>query len=88
LSPARPSSSSFRNISTPVTTDGLASADIYTATRSSPSVPFEAIQRVPALSSPSTDWPAWLSPTGCELYYINRSADDRAELYVARRSPR
>ncbi len=47
--------------------------DIFTATRDAASEPFSPRVRVPELSTPATnDWPVWLSPDGCSLYYIHR----------------
>jgi hypothetical protein len=40
---------------------------------------------VTAISTPDQiDYPVWLSPDGCELYYISKLAD-LGSLYVARR---
>lgn len=62
----------------------LAQLDIYTATRDSRSEPFRTPVRIAAASTAGIDWPVWISPDGCELYYINK-ANNVATLYVARR---
>lgn len=55
--------------------------DIYHATRTSTSAPFGNVTRMTALSTGGTDWPVWLSPSGCTLYYINKEPfDGRARL--------
>lgn len=61
--------------------------DLYTATRDSPTASFGAPRRLTQLSAANTDWPAWISPSGCELYYLNRdeAAPNHPKLYVARR---
>jgi Tol biopolymer transport system component len=59
--------------------------DIYTATRSDPSQAFSMPVQVPAVSQDGgNDWPVWLSPDGCDLYYINKTAGV-STLYVSRR---
>lgn len=66
------------------------SLDIYTAIRTNRNDPFGAVHRVAALSTPSPgiDWPLWLSPDLCTLYYINKTDDTTmatASLYVTSR---
>jgi hypothetical protein len=59
--------------------------DIYTATREDASQPFSPPVRVPELSQDGgNDWPVWLSPDGCDLYYINKTATV-STLYVTQR---
>lgn len=59
--------------------------DIYTATRADASQAFSMPVRVPALSEDGgNDWPVWLSPDGCDLYYINKTASV-STLYVTHR---
>ncbi len=60
--------------------------DIYVATRASTDLPFDEPQRIPELSSDGIDWPLWISPDGCDLYYINKTTSPlRATMYVTRR---
>ena len=66
------------------------SHDIFTATRDRASAPFGAPTKIEALSTPSPgiDWPLWLSPDRCKLYYINKDSDDdgaTARLFVTSR---
>lgn len=64
--------------------DGLA-LDIFTASRTSTAEPFGAASEIVALSDRETiDWPLWISPERCDLYYINKR-DDQATLFVSRR---
>ena len=58
--------------------------DIYRAERTSPSAPFDTPARVASASSAGIDWPVWISPDNCELYYINK-VNGVATLYVTRR---
>jgi hypothetical protein len=58
--------------------------DIFTATRTLATDTFSPPVKVEALSTSGIDWPLWLSPDGCELYYINKS-NNVATMYVARR---
>lgn len=61
--------------------------DIYTATRDAPGASFKTPTRVMDLSvDASFDWPLWLSPDRCTLYYINKDAQtELAVLYVTSR---
>ena len=58
--------------------------DLFTATRASTGDAFGTPVRVANLSSSGNDWPVWITPDGCELYYISRSGTV-ATLYVAKR---
>lgn len=63
--------------------------DIYTGFRTNKNDPF-AIRKLDALSTPSPgiDWPLWLSPDLCTLYYINKDSNEptaTARLYVTSR---
>lgn len=58
--------------------------DIYTATRDRPDEPFGPPALVQSLTTPDIDWPLWLSPDACELYYINKTVPV-ATLYRSRR---
>jgi Tol biopolymer transport system component len=59
--------------------------DIYAATRDDPSQPFSMPVPLPAVSQPAgNDWPVWLSPDGCDLYYISK-VSGVSTLYVAQR---
>jgi hypothetical protein len=57
--------------------------DIFVATRSSTTQPFSAPTRVETLSTVGIDWPLWLSPDGCDLYYINKAT--AATMFVTHR---
>lgn len=64
--------------------------DIYTARREKASDPFSDLERLSLLSTraPGIDWPLWLSPDRCTLYYINKESDlptARADLMVSSR---
>jgi len=59
--------------------------DIFGATRALASGPFVTPVKLAALSTlDGSDWPVWLSPDGCDLYYINKVANF-ATLKVAHR---
>lgn len=65
--------------------DGL-DLDIYAATRRTTGDVWSAVTRIDALSTAGTiDWPLWLSPDGCKLYYINKPhvTNGIATLYYA-----
>ena len=62
----------------------VASFDIYPATRADAAAPFDAPIKVDALSTNGIDYPVWIAPDGCELYYINK-ANNVATLFVAKR---
>jgi hypothetical protein len=60
--------------------------EIFTATRTAVTEPFEEPTRVDAVSSTGIDWPLWISPDACDLYYINKTTNpDLATLSVAHR---
>ncbi len=70
--------------------DSPGSHDIFTAIRTNKNDPFGAVTRLDALSTPSPgiDWPLWLSPDLCTLYYINKDSDEdtaTARLFVTSR---
>jgi hypothetical protein len=59
--------------------------DIFVASRDATTGPFGTPRKLPALSTTNgTDWPVWISPDRCDLYYINK-VDNFATLYVAHR---
>mgnify|MGYP005852872777 CR=1 FL=1 len=58
--------------------------DLWAAKRSSPDQPFGAPVRLPALSGSDNDYPTWISPDACELYFIKKTGQV-AQAYVARR---
>jgi len=63
----------------------LGGLDIFTASRDASTGAFRTPVKVPALSPTNgIDWPVWLSPDRCDLYYINKVADV-ATLYVTHR---
>lgn len=62
-----------------------AALDLFVATRSMTNLPFDVPVKLPALSTvDGIDWPVWLSPDRCDLYYINK-VNDFATLRVAHR---
>jgi len=66
--------------------DGL-NLDIFTATRATSSDPFGVPTALAALSGPTIDWPLWVSPDNCTLYYINKEhvTNGVATVYVSTR---
>ena len=63
----------------------LRGLDIFTASRDTSTGAFGPPAKLPALSTTNgIDWPVWLSPDRCDLYYINKVADV-ATLYVTHR---
>ncbi len=66
-------------------TSSFDALDIYTATRATKTDAFGDIQLVSSLSTPFTDYPLWISPNGCDLYYINKDGAQVATLYAAHR---
>jgi Tol biopolymer transport system component len=65
------------------------SYDIYKAIRTSRSDGF-GVSRLAALSTdpPGVDWPLWLSPDLCTLYYINKESDATDAIATLYRSSR
>jgi hypothetical protein len=60
--------------------------DIHRATRATPGDAFGPAEKLIGLSAAGNDWPVWLSPDGCDLYFINKDpASSRATLLVASR---
>jgi hypothetical protein len=57
--------------------------DLYGAARSSSERSFEEPTRL-AVSTSGIDWPVWISPDGCSLYYITKLGT-AATLFVAKR---
>ena len=50
--------------------------DIFVASRTTTAEPFGTPKKLAAISTTDgIDWPVWLSPDGCDLYYINKVAD-------------
>jgi hypothetical protein len=63
-----------------------AKLDIFHASRATTVAPFSNITKLPALSSEGIDWPVWISPDACRLYFIQKAADDqRATLFMTSR---
>lgn len=50
--------------------------DVWTASRTNAATVFGTPTIVPEVSSPSTDWPMWISPDKCVLYLISGRPDD------------
>lgn len=62
--------------------------DIYRATRprAAADVAFGEPEKIPGLSGDANDWPVWISPDRCDLYFVKRDpATTVAALYVASR---
>jgi hypothetical protein len=60
--------------------------DIFHAQRPNPAVDFLEPVKLDVQSSPGINWPVWISPDRCRLYYIQKPTQgSRAELFVARR---
>jgi hypothetical protein len=61
--------------------------DIYTATRASTADQFGPATPLAALSGATIDWPVWISPDNCTLYYINKvhATNGVATVYVTQR---
>ena len=59
--------------------------DIYTATRATPTEDFAPPMKVPALSTDDTDYPLWISPDACDLYYINKIGSTATLSWTTRR---
>ena len=62
----------------------LLGLDIYSATRASTSEAYGSITHIEALSGDGPDWPVWISPSGCDLFYINKRGSE-ATLFVTHR---
>ena len=59
--------------------------DIFVASRDTNTETFGTPKKLPALSTDNgIDWPVWLSPNRCDLYYINK-VNDFATLLVTHR---
>jgi Tol biopolymer transport system component len=74
--------------STRVATGTLGSFDIWTAHRSSLSAAFDAPVPAPELNSTTVDYPGWLSPDECRIYFASdRVVTGGYDIYVAERMP-
>lgn len=62
-----------------------AGLDIFTSTRGASDLAFVPPARQPQLSAGGNDWPVWLSPDGCTLYYVNKGTDGIGRLFVTHR---
>jgi len=60
--------------------------DIWMTKRSSVSAAFDPPTNVSELNSSAAEWPDWLSPDRCRLYFT-RNGSTGLKLYVAERSP-
>lgn len=65
---------------------GKGGFDIWTAHRSTASDGFPAPTPVPELNSGANEYPGWLSPDNCRLYFTSDIAGSQA-IYVATRHP-
>lgn len=61
--------------------------DIYFATRASKDVPFSAIKPVEELNTTANEYPDWISPDGCRLYFTSDRVrgDGSGDVFVAER---
>lgn len=65
----------------------LGGRDIFVASRPTAQAPFGPAARVAELSSARDDYPGWLSPDGCRLYYHTKiGAEGRWAVYLAERA--
>jgi hypothetical protein len=65
---------------------GSGESDIWTATRPNLGAPFGAATVVPGINSPVDEFPSWLSPDGCRLYFSSERAGVE-DIFVASRDP-
>lgn len=63
-------------------TGGAGKLDVWTAHRNTRSEKFGAPTLVPAVNSPSVDWPSFISADGCRLY-LGSEREGGGNLYVA-----
>lgn len=59
--------------------------DIYTATREAPADDFGPPVRAGALSTDDADYPLWISPDACDLYYVNKVGMAATLMWTTRR---
>jgi hypothetical protein len=64
--------------------------DIWVASRKSDVEPFAFHTNVTELNTEAQEWPTWVSPDGCRLYFSRRPGErgDNYDLYVAERVPK
>lgn len=62
----------FASDRTNPTAPGVSGLDIFNATRSDAGTSFSAPNRLAGLSSDDADYPVWLSPDNCDLYYVQK----------------
>lgn len=60
--------------------------DIWMTKRAAASDPFEPPLNVQELNTSALEWPDWLSPDNCRLYFDRDGATGR-RIYVAERAP-
>ena len=66
---------------------GAGGFDIYMATRSTKADGFGTPQRQTALSTTDDEFPSWISPDGCELYFSRTVTGRSSDIFIARRAP-
>jgi Tol biopolymer transport system component len=59
--------------------------DIWTATRTSTASPFGAPSHVDELASSSQDFPTWISPDGCRMYFWSGRSSSDFDIWQATR---
>jgi Tol biopolymer transport system component len=62
---------------------GTSALDLYVASRANASATFGTPEKL-ALSTSAIEWPVWIAPNGCDLYFISKQSGV-ATLYVAKR---
>jgi dipeptidyl aminopeptidase/acylaminoacyl peptidase len=60
--------------------------EIWQANRATTADPFAHPRPIAELSTHRPEWPSWLSPDGCRLYFTRQSARSDADLYVAEKA--
>lgn len=64
---------------------GVGSTDIWVATRSSVAQGFLQPVNLTAVNSAGGDWPGWVSPDGCVLYFMRENGAAGQDIFVAQR---
>jgi hypothetical protein len=60
-------------VNTSITGAGTCGYDIWTASRSSISVPFGNVANLAGVNTSANEFPSWISDDGCRLYVWNNS---------------
>ena len=62
-------------------------SDIWMARRASPTANFDPPVDVQELNTPDEEWPDWMSPDRCRMYFTRNVSGTARTIYVAERSP-